>query len=281
MAEWIKSKFTGLRYREHSTKTTGTGRSKRPLRYYVMTYKWQRKTVSEALGWEHESISGENEAYDIFRELKKNRTNQTPPFTLKERNAQREQVLSEEQQRKQLKKAQNTPFDEIITTRYLPYIQANRRNQKAVSTEMGIYRLWIKPVIGILPLPKIAQLPHMEAIKAKMKDAGKSPRTIRYALDIVRQVFNFADIEGIYQGRNPAAGRKVKRPQEDNRRNRTLSDAESETLLAELLKHSQDVHDMSLLSLQAGLRFGEVAALCWGDVDLFAGQGHLKDTKSN
>jgi integrase len=246
-----------------------------------LTYWWQGKTVSEALGWEGETIRDEDEAYDIYRELRRNQDNKTPPFTLKERNEQREQAIQAKQQEEQVEKTRNTPFEEIITARYLPYIQANRRNQKAVSTEMGIYKLWIKPVIGDLPLSKIAQLPHMEAIKARMKEAGKSPRTIRYALDIVRQVFNFADIEKIYQGKNPAAGPKVKRPHEDNRRNRSLAETESEMLLAALLKHSQDVHDMCLLSLQAGLRFGEVAALRWIDVDIHNGQGHLKDTKSN
>lgn len=281
MAKWIKSKYPGIRYREHEERTTGVGRSKRPLRYYTLTYWWQGRTVSEALGWEGETIRGEDEAYDIYRELRRNQDSKIPPFTLKERNEQRLQAIQIEHQKEQVEKEKNTPFDEIITKQYLPFIQANRRNQKAVLTEMGIYKLWIKPVIGHLPLPKIAQLPHIEAIKAKMKEAGKSPRTIRYALDIIRQVFNFADEKKIYQGKNPAAGRKVKRPHEDNRRNRSLSETESEALLKALLKHSQDVHDMCLLSLQAGLRFGEIAALRWADVDIPAGQGHLKDTKSN
>lgn len=217
----------------------------------------------------------------VLAELKANQTKGEGPETLADKREQKAAldaaVVAQERERQ----AKNTPFDTIIKERYLPFIRANRRNQKAVATEMGIYRMWIKPVIGTLPLPKIAQLPHMESIKAGMKKAGKSPRTIRYALDIVRQVFNFADTENIFHGRNPAAGRTVKRPQEDNRRNRSLSDDEGQALLAELLKHSQDVHDMSLLSLQAGLRFGEIAALRWSDVDILAGQGHLKDTKSN
>ena len=288
MTEWTKSKHKGLRYRESATEFLGVGRSKRPKRYFMMTYKMDGKTISEALGWEVDDIRDEEAANDIYRELKRNRDNRTPPFTLKERNAQRDEALLAEQQRKEEEQkllieeqTKNIPFFVIFTEKYLPYAKANRRNQKSVATEVGIYRLWIDKVIGNLPLGKIAQLPHIEAIKARMKKAGKSPRTVRYALDIIRQVFNFADIEKIYQGRNPAAGRQVKRPQEDNRRNRSLSKYEGEKLLTELSKHSQDVHDMCLLSLQAGLRFGEVAALRWSDVDLPAGQGQLKDTKSN
>lgn len=56
-------------------------------------------------------------------------------------------------------KAKATPFNEIITKRRLPFIEGNRRNQKAVATEIRIYKLWLKPVIGHLPLPKIAQRP--------------------------------------------------------------------------------------------------------------------------
>ena len=52
MTEWNKSQYKGLRYRESDTDFIGVGRSKRPRRYFMMTYKWQGKTVSESLGWE-------------------------------------------------------------------------------------------------------------------------------------------------------------------------------------------------------------------------------------
>lgn len=276
MTTWKTTNTPGIRYRLHSTRKNGVNYD----RYFSIRYRVDGKAKEEGLGWASEGWT-EKKSAAILAELKANHTRGEGPKTLADKREQKAAldatVVAQERERQ----ARNTPFHEIITERYLPYIQANRRNQKAVLTEMGIYKLWVGPVIGNLPLSKIAQLPHIEAIKARMKKAGKAPRTIRYALDIVRQVFNFADMEKIYQGKNPAAGRQVKRPHEDNRRNRSLSDGEGELLLSELLKHSQDVHDVSLLSLQAGLRFGEIAALRWSDVDILAGQGHLKDTKSN
>jgi hypothetical protein len=82
MAQWTKSKYPGLRYRVHAVRTTGVGRSKRPLRYYVLTYKWKGKTLSEALGWEGDYVNTEEQAYRIVLELKQNRKDNTPPFTL-------------------------------------------------------------------------------------------------------------------------------------------------------------------------------------------------------
>jgi integrase len=286
--QWGKSSVKGLRFREHPTKTVGAGKYKRPLRYYVMTFKWRGRTVSEGLGWENEiftewrgkTIIGEEAAEHIFSQLRNNRQSNVPPFTLAELRADNKAVLEEATRQAEAEKVKNMTFAEIWNDSYYPFIQANRRSQRAIETEELLFRLWINPVIGNLPLAKIATLPHIEKLKKTMKTAGKSARTIRYALDVVRQVFNHADLKNIYRGRNPAAGRQVKRPQEDNRRNRSLSPAESDTLLSTLLKHSRDVHDMALLSVHAGLRYGEVASLKWGDVDIFAGQGVLVDTKS-
>jgi hypothetical protein len=50
MAGWKKSQYKGLRYRESTTDFIGVGRRERPKRYYMMTYKWEGKTISEALG---------------------------------------------------------------------------------------------------------------------------------------------------------------------------------------------------------------------------------------
>jgi integrase len=85
----------------------------------------------------------------------------------------------------------------------------------------------------------------------------------------------------MFTGQNPAAGGKVARPKEDNRKDRYLSQAEAEQLLAELAQRSQEVHDMSLLSLYTGMRFGEVANLKWGNVEMFQRVIMLRNTKSN
>jgi site-specific recombinase XerD len=88
---------------------------------------------------------------------------------------------------------------------------------------------------------------------------GQSPRSIEYALSVTRQIFNTAKRLGIYAGDNPTA--KVKFPKPDNARMRFMTRKEADRLLSALKEKSPDVHDMTMLSLHAGLRFGEIASL--------------------
>jgi integrase len=95
-----------------------------------------------------------------------------------------------------------------------------------------------------------------------MLAAGKSPRTIQYALAVFSIIWNAARELNFIRGESPTA--RVKRPRQDNKRDRFLSKPEAPQLLAALKEHSQDVHDLALLSLLSGLKAGEcMAALTW------------------
>jgi integrase len=118
----------------------------------------------------------------------------------------------------------------------------------------------------------------LEKLKKQMSEAGKAPRTIAYALALIRQVFNYAKSHDLYCGDNPTS--KVKKPYEDNRRSRFLSYEEAELLLGELERVSQFLHDMALLSLHCGLRAGEIFNLTWNDVNWNNNTILIKDTKS-
>jgi integrase len=61
---------------------------------------------------------------------------------------------------------------------------------------------------------------------------------------------------------------------------RFLTRGEADKLLKALKAKSADVHDMTLLSLHAGLRFGEIASLTWQDVDLKRGVLTIRDAKA-
>ena len=280
MAEWTKSKYTGLRYREHATRTVGVGRSKRPLRYYVMTFKWQGKTVSEALGWEGEYVRDEEAARKISQKLSDNRKDNTPPFTLAEYRQENAEALEIKRSEAEAESLRKITFNKIFTEHYFHHAKQNRRSSVSVVREENLFRLWISPVIGNKPLMDIAPI-NLERIKKNMSQAGKAARSIQYALAVIRQVYNYALVNDLFDGKNPAGQTgNVKRPKIDNRRTRFLSRQEATDLLAELEQRSPQVHDMALLSLHTGCRAGEVFNLRWQDVDLIGGTAILKDTKS-
>lgn len=287
--KWIKSNVKGLRYREHESKIIGVGRTKRPLRYFMMTYKWEGKSISESLGWEGEYVKNEDHARRIVQQLADNRKDRTPPFTLKglrEENQAKLVVQEEETRQEEIK---SLTFAEIFSE-YLIYSKVKKKNPRSWKREEQLFRLHLSPVIGNHPLPKIAEVPHLRNIQKNMEKAGSSPRTIRYALHVVRIVFHFAIDEGYFSGVNPALEKSkravsqkrsgVTYPQEDNQKERYLSREEADLLMKELAGRSGEVHNMAMLALYGGLRFGEIAKLTWGNVDIFQGTMKLRQTKN-
>ena len=111
-----------------------------------------------------------------------------------------------------------------------------------------------------------------------MADGGQSPRSIEYALAVVRQIFNTAKRLRVYDGESPTS--QVKSPKVDNGRMRFLTQEEATAILTALKAKSADVHDMTILSLFAGLRFGEIASLTWQDVDVSKGVLTIRDAKA-
>ncbi len=293
MPVWKKSKYPGIRYRESNTDFLGVGRSKRPRRYYVMTYKFNGKTKSEGLGWEGDIVLekrlSEETAHDIYRLLSGNRRDKTPPFTLAAFRQKNEKALEAKVKAEQEEKARNMSFTEVFEF-FLVESKEKKKNPRSWKREEQLARLHIFPVMGDLPLSKIANVPQLKTLQKHMETKGLSPASIRYALHVVRIVFHFALDEGYFTGINPALERSKKAisknrtgieyPQEDNKKERWLSREESTLLMQELAKRSGEVRDMAMLALYAGLRFGEIAKLTWGNVDLFKGEMKLKQTKN-
>ena len=279
MSKWKASGTRGVRFYEHETRCHGV----RKDRYFAIRFQSGGVRSEEAVGWASEGWT-ERKAAAILAELLENHRRGIGPRTLAE---QRE--IGEAQRREQEALAQQAAkaaitFHDVFAGHYLPHIKENRRSESSTKTESGLFRQWINPAIGHKTLSTIAAL-DLERIKRDMTKAGRAPRSIEYALAVVRQVFNHAANHDLYVGKNPAAGSagggKVKRPKVDNRRMRFLSKAEADDLLALLAVTSREVHDMSLFALHTGTRASEIFALTWSDVDLASGLITLKDTKNN
>lgn len=260
---WHTTKHKGLRFREHATRKHGI----RKDRFYQYRMMVDGKRVQESFGWTSEGWT-EEKCLVRLAELKQARKTGEGPATLKEkRNAT-------EAKRKQREREKITFID--VWEKYLPQAKSDR-GEKSLDREESMFRLWVEPVIGNQPLKAIAPI-HLEKLKSIMAKDGKAPRTIHYTLAIIRQVFNYAKRNDLFDGDNPTS--KVKKPTTDNRRTRFLTPEEAEALLAEIKKRSPQTHDITLLSLQTGMRAGEIFSLTWGDIDFDRGIITLWNTKN-
>lgn len=283
--KWIKSKYPGVRFRYHPTRKYGVGRDK----YLTIYYKLDGKPKQEALGWMSKTWEEvlpdgttfkegwtEKKAAALLAELQHNQRTGSGPRTLAEKRELEERRREEESETQKMKEIDEISFTEVWET-YLPYSQANKRSAESWKREVTHYKKWIKPVIGDIPMKKITPF-LLEKIKKNMNDKKLAPRTIHYALAVIRQVFNYAIRNDLFFGPNPVS--KVKKPTSDNRRLRFLSPAEARTILDSLKKEKYKMYSICLLSLHCGLRAGEITNLTWGAVDFDNEQIAVVDTKS-
>lgn len=280
---WVKSKYPGIRYRLHATRKHGIQADK----YYVLTYKRDGKTKTEALGWSSEGMTLDL-AIEAMAEIKANRRTGTGPDTLSEKKRlalEAKQVAEAERQRIEAEKAaadhaeterirlESGSVFNIVVDQYCK----SHSEKKSLGNEKLILRLWVQPVVGAKRLQEITML-DIERIKRNMLKAGRAVRTVQYTFAIIRQVFNYAKERKIFDGESPTKG--VKLPKVDNRRMRFLSSDEANSLLCELKKNSMTSYRVSLLSLYSGLRFGEIAGLRWQHVDIENRQIVILDPKN-
>lgn len=268
---WNQTKFPGVRYREHPTRKHGIVKD----RYFAIRYQKDGKRPEEGLGWASDGWSAERASIELAA-LKKAANTGEGPATLQEKRKLEQERREREEAEKKQQEIDAVTFTKFFDDTYYPQAK-NDKKKGSWRTEELLSRLWIKPVIGEKPFKEISPI-HLERIKKNMADAGKTPRSIHYALATIRQVFNLARAHSVFDGENPVS--KVKKPSVDNKRVRFLSRDEAARLMEELLSRSKQLHDISLLSLHCGLRAGEIFNLTWDCIDHERGQILLKDTKS-
>lgn len=281
--KWIKTKYPGIRYREHASRKHGI----QPDRYYVATYWLDGKTKSEAIGWLSEGITLEV-ANERLSEIKRNQRTGEGPETLAEKKRiaeekkaaleaekkriEAERLAAEQAEAERIRLERETLFD-VVFKRYCE----SESHKKSLKDEITLVRLWVEPVVRGKRLDEITTF-HIERIKRDMTKAGRAVRSIQYTFAIIRQVFNYSKRIKIYNGESPT--KTVKLPKFDNRRTRFLSVDEASALLDEIKKHSLTSYRVSLTSLYSGMRFGEIAGLRWQAIDLEHRQITILDPKN-
>jgi integrase len=257
--QWIKTKSVGVRYRQHETRKHGVSFDK----YFTIRYKTGGKEKTEALGWASQGWT-EKKAAAVLAELKANHTTGQGPATLNEKREIRRQKEEATERKKQAEieqelKRDATVFDRVFTD----YCEANS-HKKSLKDELSYYKNWIGPYIGKKRLDEILLL-DLERIKRAMLKADRAPRSVQYIKSIIRQVYSHAAVHGVFSGEAPTI-HFLKNQKFDNKRNRYLEPEESTLLLDEIRKRSEQTYRICLLSLNSGMRFGEISGLKWQHV---------------
>lgn len=270
---WFKTKYEGIRFREHPSRKYGT----RKDRYYVVRYRVDGQRKEEAIGWELQNDQVDKDGARVpmlevaratlARLKESHRTGEGAPTLAVQRELAAQARVVEEVRVQEEAKANRKLRD--VFGGYIEWAKTNKKDWDHDETRMNLHVL---PLLGDKRLSEIS-VSDIETLKVKCQEKGHSPATVKHVLQCVRAVYNFCIRLGDYVGENPT--RNVKFPRLDNARKRFFSDDQVDALLSTLAEKNADVHDMTLLSILAGLRFGEIAKLRWERVDLENGILHV------
>ena len=285
--QWIKwvavKNKPGLRYYTHQTRKHGVKFD----RYYAVRFKVDGKLKSFGVGWLSDGIPEEVRKQDpelgfedyclkLLREYKANAKSGSGAQSPKEKRKLEEARRKAEQEEAERNDREAVTLKTFFEQDYLPIAKADKKF-RSVEREEGLFRLWIDPIIGSMPMKDISPF-DLERLKNSMAKEGQSPRSIEYCLAVIRQIFNTAKRLKRFTGDNPTAD--VKFPKPDNQKMRFLTHEEADLLLSALQGKSRDTHDMTLLALHCGLRQSEIVSLQWQDVNLEKNTLSIRDAKA-
>lgn len=275
----------GVIYREHPTRKI----ARKPDRFWAIRHRAGGKRLIETLGWTSEGWTADM-AHALLVELQHNAKLGLRPQTLKEKREMAAGAKAEAARQSALEGLKEITFGELAGF-YREWAAANRRSGAGVARILDRH---ILPELGEKRAADItpATVNELKALlEAKRPERGRgqndpdarlSPQTVLHCLKTVREVYNYAletphpDMPErmLYVGKNPAIlsrrGRGVRVPVSDARRLRILTDAEIAQLLAYEGQHkafAAELRDMILLSLDTGVRSGELIRLRREDVD--------------
>jgi Site-specific recombinase XerD len=269
MINWV-SAGRGIRYREHPTRKHG----QRPDRYWCIRYTLDGRDIDEALGWWSEGVSKAH-CSQALAELRQNHRTGQGSHTLKElRQVEGERLAAEAAAREA-----GQPGDLTLAGFREDYFDRLRSTvvPRTVKSSIGHLDTWLKPLEN-MPLGAITSVDLERLVVQPMLEKGLSPGSIERNLSTFSAMWTDAKRLGLISGPSPL--KKTARPKQDNSRDRFLSYDEARRLLEALKDKSILVHDLALMALFTGMRFGECRNLVWADIDFDNGLIFVRKSKN-
>ncbi|MGA2466432.1 MAG: site-specific integrase [Thermodesulfobacteriota bacterium] len=263
MSRWHSTEFEGVRYRKHPTRKHGIVND----RYFAIRYRVDGRRIEEALGWASKGWTAQKAALQLAELQEAYRKGTGEPVTLR---GKREVARTERERQEK----EGIIFEAYFLNTFVP--QAEIERPRETKEKKSHFNHWIKPVIGSLPFNEIGIL-EIEKIKTDLLAAGRSPRTVEYVFSTIRTVWNHAKERGVISEDSPT--KKVKLDRFDNKRARYFTHDEANRFLIELKKRNGSHWEMAMISLHCGLRFGEIASLRQGDIDIRRKIISIRDSK--
>lgn len=278
----------GLFVRDHPTRKY----KRQKDRFFAIRHTVDGKRIFEPLGWASEGWTMEMVEGYVW-EFNRNKKTGEGPRSFAEKRALRaaqdeesERLAEEARRLARIEDVKAATFAEL-SGHYRRWAEANRPSADDVARNLDLH---ILPIIGDMVASEITPDKINEVKKELLKKkpaSGRnetlSPQTVKHCLATIRETYNYA-LETrhpefpeimLFTGANPAImrrkGRGVRAPQFDNRRLRILSPAEVGKLLAYKARYAEsttNLRDMMLLSLDTGIRAGELVRLRWEDVNV-------------
>jgi len=259
---WVFTVYPGVRYREHATRRHLGA----PDKYFALRYSVNGKRHEEALGWASDGWTAKKAAALLADLRRAHATGEGPQSLAEKRQLLRVQQLEAEGQAKR-EQVLDISLGKFFQDYYLPLAKKNNGSWRADEIR---FNKSINPVLGHLPLRAITKKDVEDFLEGLLK-SGLSQASVNHHHAILRHAYNIASTTSVdnvwlFEGQSPVRG--IATPNPYNERDRFLSYEEADKLVAAAAEKSMDLHDAIVVSLNTGLRLGEIQRMVWLDVDL-------------
>ncbi len=245
-----KTLDTGIRGREHDTRKHGL----KPDVYFTLRFYVDGKRKEEGLGWSSEGWTLAKARAELARLKEAKRTGQGET-SLGEKRAKAQQEKEAEK---------NKP----TIARLLAIYQAQKGKYANRPTDNANFKHF--PELHNR-LPETIKTHEVAKIATTMQEAGKTPQTIKNAIELLRRLVNFGVKQELIER---PTGLRFELPKTDNMKTEVLTPEQAKALLNALdADPDQNLASMVRLAMTTGMRRGALFGLQWQDLDFQ--KGHI------